>query len=351
MRVAILTASLAALALGAWAAEAAAPIPPKCSALNTQRHATLYTEGLYPATAPRAGYIRECGPGRAVGARWDRAKSFTIDGGNCSRGCLNRRSFGLMGVGGLRGKGLWFRLAPVVTTDGRQRWYVRPGRKNIMEGVAAAGIQFPAQRRHGHHFEGSKECDLLRRVSTQGYGQLDLPLAMRVSLLPAGLGRAYREVPAAGQPVRHRLPARVCGNVAESKRLQSPRCHSSWITTISRECRPRTSPRRTREISSCRPSTAFPSSRTGTTTRATRRSVSLRASGAQEMESVHRDLTGSSRTRSSPSRKMPSCNSREDSQSGRRVRGNQCLQDDSLHRPRRLDCFGCRARSQRRSYD
>ena len=131
MRVAIVTASLAALALGAWAAEAAAPIPPTCSALNTQRHATLYTDGLYPATATRAGYIRECGPGRAV-ARVG-GKSFTIHGGNCS-GRLNRRSFGLMGSGGARGKGFWFRLAPVVTTDGRQRWYVRPGRNTIMDG-------------------------------------------------------------------------------------------------------------------------------------------------------------------------------------------------------------------------
>ena len=39
-----------------------------------------------------------------------------------------------MGVGGSRGKGVWFRLAPVVTTDGRQRWYVRPGRNTIMDG-------------------------------------------------------------------------------------------------------------------------------------------------------------------------------------------------------------------------
>ena len=131
MRVAIVTACLAALALGALAAEAAAPIPPKCSALNTQRHATLYTEGLYPGPATRAGYIRYCGPGRAalrVGG-----KSFTIKGGNCS-GRLNRRSFGLMGYGGLPGKGFWFRLAPVVTTGGRQRWYVRPGRNTIMDG-------------------------------------------------------------------------------------------------------------------------------------------------------------------------------------------------------------------------
>ena len=118
MRVAIVTASLAALALGAWAAEAA---PPKCSALNTQRHATLHT----------GGYERYCGPGSAV-LRVG-GKSFTIDGGNCS-GNLNRRSFGLIGYGGLTGKGFWFRLEPVKTATGRTRWYVRPGRVTIMDG-------------------------------------------------------------------------------------------------------------------------------------------------------------------------------------------------------------------------
>lgn len=122
MRVAIVSASLAALILaatlialmpGAWSAEAATP---KCSALNTQRHATLRA----------GGYERYCGPGRAV-ARVG-GKSFTIEGGSCS-GRLNRRSFGLMGSGGLPGKGFWFRLAQ---TNGR--WYVRPGRNTIMDG-------------------------------------------------------------------------------------------------------------------------------------------------------------------------------------------------------------------------
>ena len=93
MRVVIVAASVVALAV-AWAAEAAAPIPPKCTALNTQRHATRYTEGLYPGPATRPGYIRYCGPGRAV-ARVG-GTSFTIEGGNCS-GRGNRRSFGLMG--------------------------------------------------------------------------------------------------------------------------------------------------------------------------------------------------------------------------------------------------------------
>lgn len=126
MRVAIVTMSLAVLAFGAWAAEAAAPVPPTCSALNTQRHATVYTEGQYPGPATRPGYVRFCGPGRAV-ARV-RGKSFTIEGGNCS-GRLNRRSFGLMGTGSLPGRGFWLRLAQ---TNGR--WYVRPGRNTIMDG-------------------------------------------------------------------------------------------------------------------------------------------------------------------------------------------------------------------------
>jgi hypothetical protein len=120
MRVALVTASLGVLALGAWATEAATPIPPKCSALDTQRHATLYT----------GGYHRYCGPGRAV-VRVG-GKSFTIEGGNCS-GNLNRRSFGVMGYG-RPGRGFWFRLEPVVTAAGRSRWFVRPGRVNIMDG-------------------------------------------------------------------------------------------------------------------------------------------------------------------------------------------------------------------------
>ena len=128
MRVAILTASLAALAVvgaGAWAASAA-PLPLECSALNTQRHATVYA----------GAYERYCGPGLAVAHVG--GKSFSIEGGNCS-GRMNRRSFGLIGVGGLRGKGLWFRLAPVVTHSGRERWFVRPGRVDIIDG----GVQLP----------------------------------------------------------------------------------------------------------------------------------------------------------------------------------------------------------------
>ena len=122
MRAALVTASLAVLALGAWAAEAADSTPPNCSALNTQRHTTL----------SGGGYDRYCGPGRAV-VRVGR-KSYTIEGGNCS-GNQNRRSFGLVGSGGQSGgKGFWFRLEPVQTATGRTRWFVRPGRVNIMDG-------------------------------------------------------------------------------------------------------------------------------------------------------------------------------------------------------------------------
>ena len=127
MRAAIVTASLAVLALGAWAAEAAAPLPPKCSALNTRNHATLRSGGY--------AYERYCGPGRAVIRVRGKAftKSFTIEGGNCS-GNLNRRSFGLVGGSGPGGKGLWFRLEPVKTASGRERWFVRPGHVDIMDG-------------------------------------------------------------------------------------------------------------------------------------------------------------------------------------------------------------------------
>jgi hypothetical protein len=122
MRLVIVTASLAVLALGAWAAEAATSTPPKCSALDTQRHATL----------SGGGYDRYCGPGRAVVRVGSR--SYTIESGNCS-GAANRRSFGLVGSGGQSGgKGFWFRLEPVKAATGRTRWFVRPGRVNIMDG-------------------------------------------------------------------------------------------------------------------------------------------------------------------------------------------------------------------------
>jgi len=122
MRLVIVTASVAALALGAWwAAEADAPIPPKCSAMDTQRHATLRT----------GGYDRYCGPGRAVMRLGD--KSLTMDSGNCS-GRLNGRRFGLLGGGGVRGKGFSLHLEPVVAATGRPRWFVRPGRVGIMDG-------------------------------------------------------------------------------------------------------------------------------------------------------------------------------------------------------------------------
>ena len=49
-------ASLVALALGAWAAEAATSVPPKCSALNTQRHGRLVHGGNVKRT-------QEPGPG------------------------------------------------------------------------------------------------------------------------------------------------------------------------------------------------------------------------------------------------------------------------------------------------
>jgi hypothetical protein len=121
MRLAIVTVSVAALALGAWAAEAADSAAPECSALDTQRHVTLYG----------GGYERYCGPGRAV-VRVE-GTSFAISGGNCS-GPANRRSFGLFGRGSSSGKGIWLRLEPVTTATGRHRWLVRPRRVGVMDG-------------------------------------------------------------------------------------------------------------------------------------------------------------------------------------------------------------------------
>ena len=121
MRLVIVTASIAALVLGAWwVAEADAPIPPQCSTLDTQRQATLRT----------GGYDRYCGPGRAVMRIG--GKSFTMDSGNCS-GAGNGRRFGLLGGGGVRGKGFSLHLEPVVAATGRQRWFVWPGRVGIMD--------------------------------------------------------------------------------------------------------------------------------------------------------------------------------------------------------------------------
>jgi hypothetical protein len=94
--------------------------------VDTQRHATLRTGGPYP----QSWYERYCGPGRAV-LRVG-GKSFSIKGGSCS-GRINRRSFGLIGYR-VPANGFWFRLAPVVTTDGRERWFVRPGRVGIIDG-------------------------------------------------------------------------------------------------------------------------------------------------------------------------------------------------------------------------
>ena len=93
MRTAIVTASLVVLALGAWAAEAAAPMPPQCSAADTQRRAILFS-GAYSTGG--SGYSRNCGPGRAVVQL--RGKSFTIQGGRCHGNILSPRwvYFGLL---------------------------------------------------------------------------------------------------------------------------------------------------------------------------------------------------------------------------------------------------------------
>jgi len=88
MRGAIVAISVAALlTLPGWAVGAAPDVPPTCSAADTQRHATLFSEA-YKAGGPFS--VRYCGPGRAV-VRVG-GKSFTIKGGYCTAG---RVRFGL----------------------------------------------------------------------------------------------------------------------------------------------------------------------------------------------------------------------------------------------------------------
>ena len=124
MRVAIMTASLAALMLGAWTADAAAPIPPKCSASDTQRQRLLHTEVI---SSDGRYYFRACGPGRAV--LQVAGKSFSIRGGTCS-GPLGTVRFGLLGYGGLHGKGFSAHF------PAEPPWHMhrRPGRNPIIDG-------------------------------------------------------------------------------------------------------------------------------------------------------------------------------------------------------------------------
>jgi hypothetical protein len=102
MRVAIMTVSLAALMLGVWTAEAAAPTPPKCSAADTQRRAILFS-GDYNSGG--SGYARYCGHGRAVVRM--RGKTYTIEGGRCHGNTLSPRWvwFGLFAQGFPGGRG------------------------------------------------------------------------------------------------------------------------------------------------------------------------------------------------------------------------------------------------------
>src|SRR5262245_32007386 len=142
MRVVIVAASVVlviapstvvALATGAWAADSAVPKPPKCSALNTQRHGRL-------VGGERNGrwYVRYCGPGRAVLRVGD--KTFRIEGGTCS-GHMGSVNMGLVGYGGLRGKGFDAHLA----FEGRHR---QPGRNPIIDGetqLPGFGLALPHQ--------------------------------------------------------------------------------------------------------------------------------------------------------------------------------------------------------------
>ena len=120
-----MTASLVALAMGAWAAEAAVPLPPECSAADTQRRAILFSGGW--GTDDKPGYSRYCGPGRAV-VRVG-GKSFTLKGGRCTS---RRAGFGVLwnGIGNAPpGRGFWFLLERAN----------RPGRNDIIDG----GVELP----------------------------------------------------------------------------------------------------------------------------------------------------------------------------------------------------------------
>ena len=92
MRVAILAVSLVVLALGAWVAHAATPLPPECSAADIQAHAILRSAGWGTNTDP--GYARYCGPGHAV-VQVDN-RSFTFKVGRCTS---TRAYFGVLGNG------------------------------------------------------------------------------------------------------------------------------------------------------------------------------------------------------------------------------------------------------------
>jgi len=152
MRLAVVAVGVVGL-VGVWAADAAAPAPPQCSASDTQHHVTVET----------GSYARYCGPGRAV--LRIAGKSFTIEGGNCS-GRLNRRSFGLIGYGGSPGTGVWVRLEPVVARSGRQRWFVRPGRVGIMDGET----QLPGFRSLPHQGTAVISKDLRRATFSLSNG-------------------------------------------------------------------------------------------------------------------------------------------------------------------------------------
>ena len=89
-----------------------------------------------PISEGRVREVLRAGPSH-IRVRGKSFKSFTIEGGYCETNLydrrrfhnLNSRRFGLIGFGGLRGKGFFLHLGP---TNGR--WYVRPGRVDIIDG-------------------------------------------------------------------------------------------------------------------------------------------------------------------------------------------------------------------------
>ena len=127
MRVAIVTTGVACLlTMAGWAAGASPQLPPKCSALDTQRGRILHSEE-YKAGGPWAA--RYCGPGRVV-VRVG-GKTFTIKGGRCTS---RRVGFGVLGTP--RGRGLSLVLDH----------HNRPGRNAIIDGsiqLPGAGLSYP----------------------------------------------------------------------------------------------------------------------------------------------------------------------------------------------------------------
>jgi hypothetical protein len=129
----VITSVAALLLLAGWTAEAAGPpLPRKCSSADTQRRAILFS-GAYRNPDGGGGYVRYCGPGRAVVQVGD--KSFTIQGGRCNLKSLSPRVyFGLGGNGS---------VTPVTGFAAVLETGTRPGRNRIVDSSVVVGGGIP----------------------------------------------------------------------------------------------------------------------------------------------------------------------------------------------------------------